>query len=276
MEKTIMRALIVDTLLQQGVGKFNEDTVLVGDNLFGVFDGASSLDGRLCQGKSGAWWAAQLARSEFAYNDAPLLSLARRANQRLKVSMADHGVETEDELQCWSTSAAVFRIKDSRFEWVQTGDCLIVGIDEDNRSHLLTPYTNHDAETLKQMQLAPGESHTQALQRVRGQIENVRMQMNREYGVLNGDPRAEEFFTRGSMECAGLKCVLAFSDGLFPPAQAEESPNFERLAEQYLHTGLAGVAEWVREQERNDPDCRDFPRFKLHDDISAVAVTLCG
>ncbi|MDD2558495.1 MAG: hypothetical protein PHH87_09450 [Desulfuromonas sp.] len=54
-----MSAFYVETLLQQGVGKFNEDTVLVGDNLFGVFDGASSLDGRLCQGKSGAWWVAQ-------------------------------------------------------------------------------------------------------------------------------------------------------------------------------------------------------------------------
>lgn len=272
----IMSAFGVEALLQQGAGKFNEDTVLVSDNLFGVFDGASSLDGRLCRGKSGAWWAAQLARSEFAENDVNLLSLARRANQRLKETMEQHGIETEDELQCWSTSAAVFRIKDSIFEWVQTGDCLIVGIDMDNHSHLLTPYTNHDVETLKQMQLASGETHSQALQRVRGQIENVRMQMNREYGVLNGDPRAENFFIHGSMKCSDLKHILAFSDGLFPPTQADAIPNFDEIAERYMHSGLNGLADWVREQERNDPDCREFPRFKLHDDISAVAVTLHG
>jgi serine/threonine protein phosphatase PrpC len=272
----IMGAFGVETLLQQGVGRFNEDTVLVEDNLFGVFDGASSLDGRLCQGRSGAWWAAQLARHEFAQNDASLLSLARRANQRLKATMADHGVESEDGLQCWSTSAAVFRINAGMFEWVQTGDCLIVAVDRECQPHLLTPYINHDSETLKQLQLAPDESHPQALHRVRGQIENVRMQMNREYGVLNGDARAEAFFARGRMECTDLKCVLAFSDGLFPPTRADESPDFEDLAERYLHTGLSGVAEWVREQERNDPDCREFPRFKPHDDISAVAVSLRG
>lgn len=271
-----MNAFGVESLLQQGVGKFNEDTVLVGDNLFGVFDGASSLDGRLCRGKSGAWWAAQLARSEFAENDSNLISLAQRANTRLKEAMEHHGVQTEDELQCWSTSAAVFRIKDDILEWVQTGDCLILGIDMDNNSHLLTPYTNHDAETLKQMQLAPEETHSQALQRVREQIESVRRQMNREYGVLNGDPRAENFFMHGSMKCSEIKHILAFSDGLFPPARAEMTLNVEGIAERYMHSGLNGLADWVREQERSDPDCRDFPRFKLHDDISAVAVTLHG
>ena len=271
-----MSAFAVETLLQQGVGKFNEDTVLVDDNLFGVFDGASSLDGSLCQGKSGAWWAAQLARNEFAENDAHLLSLARCANQRLKEAMVHYGVDTEDKLQCWSTSAAVFRIKDSLFEWVQTGDCLIVGIDKDNHTHLLTPYTNHDAETLKHMQLAPEETHSQALQRVRGQIENVRVQMNREYGVLNGDPRAENFFIHGSMKCSDMKHILAFSDGLIPPAQADVTPNFEEIAQRYMHSGLNGLAAWVREQERSDPECRDFPRFKLHDDMSGVAVALHG
>jgi len=272
----IMSAFGVETLLQQGVGKFNEDTVLVEDNLFGVFDGASSLDGRLCRGKSGAWWAAQLARSEFAGNDSTLISLAQRANQRLKETMEQHGVKTDDELQCWSTSAAVFRIKDDFLEWVQTGDCLIVGIDIDNNTHLLTPYTNHDAETLKQMQLAPGETHSQALERVRAQIENVRMQMNREYGVLNGDPRAENFFRHGSMKCSDLKQILAFSDGLFPPTRADVTPDFDEIAKRYMHSGLNNLADWVREQERNDPDCREFPRFKLHDDISAVAVSLHG
>lgn len=35
----------VDHLLEQGVGKMNEDAIFVGDTAWGVFDGVSSLDG---------------------------------------------------------------------------------------------------------------------------------------------------------------------------------------------------------------------------------------
>ena len=262
----------VDTILLQGSGCFNEDRVLNADNLFGVFDGASSLVQDRYRNRSGAWWAAEVACEEFSRNDDELLALARNSNRKLKRTMQEHGVNTHNKLECWSTSAAVFRIHGETLEWIQTGDCLIMGIDHCGGYQLLTPYHNHDAETLQAWQQLPHETHTQALERLRPRIEQVRMRMNKDYGVISGDERAENFFHQGRGEVGDYAHVLAFSDGLFPPAKADEDPDFAAIAECYLRKGLTGVARWVRQQECNDPHCRAYPRFKPHDDISAVAV----
>jgi serine/threonine protein phosphatase PrpC len=265
--------LHIDTLWHQGSGQFNEDRVLIEHNLFGVFDGASSLVKNLYDEKSGAWWAAQVAAQEFARNDDDLLNLARRSNQRLRIMMEQHGVDVEDKLQRWSTSAAVFRMTGNDLEWVQTGDCLIMAIDRDGQPHLLTPYHNHDAETLRQWQQEPGETHHDALQRLRPQIERVRQRMNEDYGVLCGDEQVDSFLQHGRVCHDAFSHVLAFSDGLFPPSKAGENPDFDAIAERYLQEGLAGVGRWVRQQEKADPHCRQFPRFKPHDDMAAVAVS---
>nr|WP_242029317.1 protein phosphatase 2C domain-containing protein [Desulfuromonas acetoxidans] len=266
--------LHIDTLWHQGSGQFNEDRVLIEDNLFGVFDGASSLVKNLYDEKSGAWWAAQVAAAEFACNDDDLLNLARRSNRRLRAAMEQHGVDVADKLQRWSTSAAVFRMNGDDLEWVQTGDCLIMAIDRDGQHRLLTPYYNHDAETLLQWQQEPGETVDDALRRLRPQIERVRQRMNEDYGVLCGDERVESFLHHGRIRHGEFSHVLAFSDGLFPPSSAGDDPDFEAIAERYLEDGLDGVGRWVRQQEKADPHCRQFPRFKPHDDMAAIAVCL--
>nr|WP_320050328.1 protein phosphatase 2C domain-containing protein [uncultured Desulfuromonas sp.] len=265
--------LHIDTLWHQGSGLFNEDRVVIENNLFGVFDGASSLVKNLYQEKSGAWWAAEVAAREFACNDDDLLNLARRSNRRLRAKMEQHGVDVEDKLQCWSTSAAVFRMLGDELEWVQAGDCLIMAIDHDGQSRLLTPYHNHDAETFRLWHQEPDESHQDVLQRLRPQIEQVRKRMNEDYGVLSGDERGESFFHHGRIAHDDFSHILAFSDGLFPPAKADESPDFDAIAACFLQHGLEGVGRWVRQQEKADPDCRTFPRFKPHDDMAAVAVS---
>ncbi|MBN2645307.1 MAG: protein phosphatase 2C domain-containing protein [Desulfuromonadaceae bacterium] len=266
----------VEHLLQQGSGRFNEDRVLVTPNLFGVFDGASSLVSRYYDDKSGAWWAAELACQEFAGGqDEDLLGLAKLANERIGEAMERHAVDPADKLQCWSTSAAVFRLRAGLLEWVQTGDCLILAIDDHGRHELLTPYHNHDAETFAHWWLQPDESLEQALERLRPVIERVRLGMNRHYGVLSGAPEAEAFLHHGRTPLQGLRHVLAFSDGFFPPESRGGELDFSRLVALYLDHGLEAVAQWVRLLEGRDPQCRLYPRFKCHDDMSAVAVTFC-
>jgi 4-hydroxy-tetrahydrodipicolinate synthase len=60
-------------------------------------------------------------------------------------------VNCTNKLDCWSTSAAVFRVSNGRIEWVQTGDSLVGVIHDDGQAELLSPYHNHDRETLGRM-----------------------------------------------------------------------------------------------------------------------------
>ena len=56
----------VETLLEKGSGELNEDVLLETDDLFGVFDGATSLDRRrFADGLSGGLLAARIAASTF-------------------------------------------------------------------------------------------------------------------------------------------------------------------------------------------------------------------
>ena len=61
----------VENVLEQGTGAKMEDVLLIQDNIFGVFDGATSLDGWTTQnGTTGGLKAASIAAESFACNDA--------------------------------------------------------------------------------------------------------------------------------------------------------------------------------------------------------------
>ena len=99
--------------------------------------------------------------------------------------------------------------------------------------------------------------------------------MNVTYGVLNGEEEAEPFLNQGTESLDRVRDVLLFTDGLSIPSQTpEKRRDFTPLVEDYLSLGLEGLKIKIREKEKEDPLCRTFPRFKCHDDIAAIALTL--
>jgi serine/threonine protein phosphatase PrpC len=264
----------IEQLFDQGSSPLNEDNLASAGNLFGVFDGASSLVPDLYQGKTGAWWAAHLVSSEFAKNDASLFELGSRANRKLQLEMTAAGVATSDPLQCWSTSAAVCRLQEDSVEWLQSGDCQILALCVDGECKLLTPYHNHDRSTLQQLRQLIEQNDPEPGRKLRPQIERVRRQMNQTYGVLNGESAALDFLQLGSHALEGICHLLIFTDGLFPPEEDPAGqPDFSWLAEHYRQGGLDQVKQEIRRLEGDDPDCRRYPRFKQHDDIAAMAIS---
>jgi serine/threonine protein phosphatase PrpC len=264
----------IEQIFDQGSSSLNEDNLACSGNLFGVFDGASSLVPDLYQGKTGAWWASHLVSSEFAKNDAPLFELGSRANTRLQQGMTAAGVENTDRLHCWSTSAAVCRLHQDSIEWLQSGDCQILALYADGRCQPLTPYHNHDHPTLTHLKQLIEQDDPEPEKTLRPQIEKVRQQMNQSYGVLNGETAALEFLHLGFHPLQGIRHLLIFTDGLLPPDEDPAGqPDFCWLADRYRQGGLERVKQEIRSLEGADPDCRRFPRFKKHDDIAAMAIS---
>lgn len=261
-----------NSLLEQGSGSSNEDALLVQNNLFGVFDGASSLKGDLYRGKTGAWWAAHLARAAFSANDDSLEVLAERANRAIAKGMVLSEVDMEDRLQLWSTSGAVVRVAGEKLEFAQIGDALILCIYENGTFRLPVHYRNHDRETLDQWQMFNRLGFDNVRELLTPQIEKVRLRMNRDYGVLNGEVEMRDFLLSGTIPVAGLAHLLIFTDGLHLPSVPDGQVDLSGIVACYLRGGLSGLHQAVRGIERTDPDCRRFPRFKAHDDIAAVAL----
>ena len=278
-----------DYILESGSGKANEDTLVLEKNIFGVFDGATSLDNQTFHhGKTGGLIAADTARTVFAKNCHPLVTLARGANREIYNQMRHHGVDLSRRENLWSTSAAVVRIKDNELEWVQTGDCFILLIYTDNSYKALFEQDDHDYETLtmwktaaKKGSVTPGNIKPGSIKLgktgirdiLMDQICKTRSKMNKTYGVLNGEKEADRFLKHGHEPLDQVKEILLFTDGLSIPKETpEKSKEFGPLVDDYLHLGLDGLKNKIRKMEKKDPHCTLYPRFKCHDDIAAIAI----
>lgn len=267
---------LVETLLEQGSGERNEDVLLQGDSLFGVFDGATSLDKRtFADNQTGGLLAARLAAATFREGNDSLAYLADLANRRIRRSLLTENVCLSERHRLWSTSLAVVRIGDDRLEYCQTGDAQILLLFDDGSCRAVAPQTDIDRETLQLWKESQAPEAVTIHDLLARQIHRVRLQMNRSYGVLNGEPEAMHFLRHGYEDLDGVSDVLLFTDGLFLPREnplADEE--WQKFADLYRTGGLHRVHHHVRRLQRDDPACRRYPRFKQHDDIAAVAIRL--
>ncbi len=266
----------VETLLEKGSGALNEDVLLETGNLFGVFDGATSLDGHtLYDGLSGGLLAARTATSVFRRNGSSLVSLAKQANNHIRQTLLRHEIPLDERHRLWSTSMAVVRLADKRLEYCQTGDALILFVHHDGSYRLVTPDIDIDRETLRLWQKSRKSATTTIHELLAEQIQQVRLQMNINYGVLNGEPEALDFLRHGWEDLQGVSDILLFTDGLFLPRENPlEESDWDGFVRLYRQGGLQAVRDQVRSLQRSDPDLKKYPRFKVHDDIAAVAIKL--
>ena len=266
----------VQTLLEKGSGALNEDVLLQRDQLFGVFDGATSLDKRKFAGDlTGGLLAARIAAQTFQEGYDSLAYLADKANRRIRSSLLAENVSLSERHRLWSTSLAVVRLGEDRFEYCQTGDALILLIQDDGGCRLVTPEIDIDRETLQLWKKSQAPETTTIHDLLAEQIHRVRLQMNVSYGVLNGEPEAMNFLRYGCQELAGVSDILLFTDGLFLPRENPlEGDDWQYLADLYRSGGIQAVRNHVRRLQEEDPACRKYPRFKQHDDIAAVAIQL--
>ena len=261
---------------EQGTGRINEDALFLNGNMFGVFDGATSLNGvTYDDGKTGGFYASRIARQVFKHNNDALHNLSEKANSAILHKMMEKGVNVFDKTALWSTSSAVVRIKDNTVEWNQTGDSLFMLIYDDGSCRVPIKNYDHDAETLLMWKSMAGQTDKQIFEALENQIKKVRADMNVTYGVLNGEPTYADFLNSGTERLENVRHILLFTDGLFiPSGNPRNKDGFDTMAALFLKGGLPAVRNHVRHLESADPECRIYPRFKSHDDIAAVAVSL--
>ena len=265
---------LCETLLEQGSGPINEDSLSTENGVYLVSDGATSLSQAIVENQvSGGKAAADTVVEIFSQNDGSLEDMAVRANRRIREKMDLIGWDLADRKHLWSTSFAAVRITGSSFEWIQTGDCLIVLVYSDGSSRLLVNPPGHDSETLVKWQAVAPQCTGFIHDELAEEISAVRRNMNKTYGVLNGEDEALSFLNSGTGSLEGISDILLFSDGLMLPAKNPASPfDLEKFTELYVQSGVTGIRNYIRSLQRDDPRCCKYPRFKQYDDISAISL----
>jgi serine/threonine protein phosphatase PrpC len=268
----------VETLLEKGSSDLNEDVLLEAGDLFGVFDGATSLDKRrFYDGLTGGLLAARTAALAFQQERSSLYRLAEKANSNIRDALLSQQVAMDERHRLWSTSMAVIRMGGNRLEYCQTGDALILFLHNDGSYRVVTPDIDIDRETLSLWQDSGDVSSATIQDVLADQIERVRLQMNISYGVLNGEPEALNFLRHGHEELTNVSDILLFTDGLFLPREnPKKESDWNSFVNLYRLGGLQAVRDYVRALQCQDPVLKKYPRFKLHDDIAAVAIKLNG
>ncbi len=265
---------VQETVLEQGSGDLNEDTLSVDNDLYIVCDGATSITGEpLSTCTSGGRQAAVITAAAFGRNQGSLEDMAGRANDEIFQAMALSGVDMDDRESLWSTSFAALRFAGDYIEWAQSGDCMIVLVSEDGSHEMITEQPGQDIATLQKWKAVGPDSKGSIHQVLAREIAEVRRGMNRDYGVLNGESEALDFVRYGVEDVNTVTDILLFSDGLCLPSKRPENPvDIGEMVERYRRVGLDGVKKQIRRLQRRDAHCCRYPRFKMFDDISGIAL----
>jgi len=265
----------VSSITDKCNGQVNEDSFLITDNLFGVFDGATGLIKYTDEnGNTGGFLASQIAKRVFKQNQhESLIPSLETINTEIRKAMKAAGVPMHDKGALWTTGVSIAKVLDTQVEYIQLGDAPIIFIKQDGSFNTL--FSDHDLETLKLWKhlVQQGVRDIRHDERMEEQLLKVRRQTNISYGVLNGEPEALAFVLQGTVSKSNLAHILIFSDGmLIPQENPENTENFETIVKLYKEDGLEKVKTFVRNIEDSDPGCLQYPRFKQHDDLTAIAI----
>lgn len=260
---------------EKGVKNINEDSILIGKNIFGVFDGADGMSKfKDSEGRTGGLLASTITKNVFAGNHQSLLNLAAKANNRIRSEMLKNNIDISNKDNLWCTNAAVVRLQKNQFEWFQVSDAVIIVIYADKTFEPIIDEVTHDDEILVSWKKFADQGTEDIRQRLDGKIKDVRIRINIAYGFLTGEAEAEKFFKSGIHSLDNIKHILVFTDGFFLPKQDSCAPDdWQMLVDFYLKGGLEYVRDYIRDKEANDLQCWKYPRTKVHDDMSAVAIS---
>lgn len=264
----------VEFISEKGVKPTNEDSYLIGENIWGVFDGATSLNKYIDpDGRTGGLIASSIARDSFKKNDAALLDMAKQSNALIKNEMEERGIDIGDKLNLWCSNLAVVRIVGNNIEWIQLSDASIVFIYKDN-SYKFILGDNHDKETLIKWKGLADNKVEDIREALAEQIEKVRRGININYGFLTGEKGMENFIKKGVEEIENIKHILIFTDGFSIPQDDpyDDYPQDEFI-ELYFEGGIEKLCKYIRKIEDSDPKCWQYPRLKKHDDMTAISIT---
>ncbi|MDO8627293.1 MAG: hypothetical protein Q7K42_02410, partial [Candidatus Diapherotrites archaeon] len=245
----------IELIFDEGSSK--EDSFLIKDNIFGVFDGADGLEKFVAtDGRTGGLIASQIARDEFYKNDFELKQIALNANKKILEKMIEAKIDINKKSIMWLTTVAVVRIKEKFFEWAQISDSLILVVYKDNSFKLLVEDYDHDKEILLLWKKFAKKKITNIRKLVEKELVNVRNNIGKNWGVINGTNEIEKFLKTGKESLENVKHIIIFSDGLIlPKKDPAKADDFEKIVELYLKGGLQKVKNFIRDIQKTDQEC---------------------
>ncbi len=259
-------------------GTRNEDTFVVNAKrgLFAVFDGASSLvPYRDSLGRTGAKIAADIAHDTFISSSDDLLATALQVNQRIDLAHRVADIDTSTPVNRFATTVAAAQFHDKTIDILQNADSLAIVEFLDGSVSVPLGYNDQDLEIMRKWRTLADKGETNIRPLVQKDVEALRNNSNKTFGVLNGDQRAAEWLKTMQVERSRVRSILLITDGLLlPKPDPDAQEDWSLYISVCKKSGLKGLLDMVRKTEDSDPNLTTYPRYKIHDDATGIFVQL--
>lgn len=261
---------------EKGIRDVNEDQILVNRDglIFGVFDGASSLVPYTSpDNKTGGYIAASTAKRIFSDNSGELGAIVSLANAEINKLHADANIDLTKNVNRFGTTVAVVKIREANADLLQIGDSIIIVINKNGKVSIPLGYNDQDIATMRKWRILADQGETNIRKLVDEDVLKQREAANTTYGLLNGDEKLASQINKTTIPLEDVSHILLLTDGMYiPKANPDAAEDWNQYAEIYLRSGLEGLLKVVRDMEDGDPELIMYPRFKLHDDASGIAI----
>ncbi len=259
-------------------GDKKEDSYLINNNLFAVFDGFnSSMRFFDKNGKSGGLIASSIAKEIFSNNNKNLIDIAIETNQKIKEKQLDSEIDITKKMSLFGTTASVVRINSDSFEWLNAGDSVILIIYNDSSFKIFIGDYDGDKELLIEYKKLADQHKENLRDLMKEKDIQHRKEINTSSkfgGYLTGEETAIPFIQSAVESSENIKHIVLFTDGLIIPREdPSKDYDWTTFVKLFLEGGLKNVKDSVRNLENDDPNLWKYPRFKQHDDITAISIS---
>lgn len=265
----------------KGDGRLNEDALVLhtGLNVYGVVDGVTSLTAfQDAAGNTGGYLAAHLLASclNKMRDGNSLEEAVVAANRQLRDRMEAEGVDVDDPVAVWAAAFAIVRVYPTKVEFVQAGDCMLLGRYRDGTVRTITysqvahldqyNYTKK-MELIRRGVTDPVELRARMLPVSRSNRSKANTLDG--YGVMNGGMSFPDFLEKGTFNRANLVKLYLVTDGYYTGMK-----EWSQLADELDRYGAEGYANRLIEMENADSGLEQYPRLKKSDDKTAIIINL--
>jgi hypothetical protein len=272
---------VIDAVCEPG-GQVNEDIAGSTDTAAWVMDGATGLaDEQLLPYVSDAAWLVRRVDAFLrAHADDTSLGMTeliagaiedvRMAFQRSKRR------EAQARYELPSAGIVFVRCAANGIEYARLGDCTgVFALGNAGASMGRSRLHSLDEQVLDRMR-ALRRQGVQGYARLRRAIgEDLRANRNLAnvaggYWVLGIEPEAADHMETGAIQPDRPATALLMSDGFYRAVDTFQVITEDQIVAWAMDEGLATILATVRRLEAGDAECLHYPRFKPHDDATAL------
>lgn len=231
------------------------------------------------------------ARWQSVYGDLSAATLAKQ-EPALAEALADDPRRIRLALPVCVATVARVDLEGKLLRFAHAGDTALLLFHPDGRvsSPAINQMKHHEENTLffaQALQRREGAAHlADLLEDPRVQAlnnalyhnyvdENGDIDLNVGVGVVNGLPQLGDYIQTAEVDISEVSGILLCSDGFLWPAPLDESEadrdaRLQTMRKRIEAEGLRGYYEALRAAQAADAGRDQFPRFKIHDDATAV------